>query len=278
MQGRPAWNTSVRLLEDETLVAIGRLDYGDKKSGAFIAKLDYRGNKIWAIDQTGWNLAQVYDLAIDGQGDIYVIGRMDGESSGVTGERATMVKIGSDGALLWQSFLEPQDPAPAGYSRATRIALSLDEQRVWTVGVNAPSSGPLTPRAWSVTATDGKVHASVDLDKHGVLKNDSQPGFADLLVRHDGIYYAWNAQLQVGEDLLGWVSQVARMNEQGKITWKVEYGANESPGAVPHVLLRHLEGAAAGGVYVVGERVKVPVPDAAPVGERYGYVARFCPP
>lgn len=278
MQGRPTANGDLRLLDDETLIASGSLEYADKKRAAFLAKLDVRGKKIWAIDQTGWDLTSVYELAIDGQGAIYAVGGMRNTIGDLARERAVMVKVDAEGRMLWTRVLQAPDSEIEEYSGATQLALSLDEQQVWAVGVTMPRSERTKPRAWSLSAADGAALSLVDLEDHELFRQGSVAGLAELLVRPDGLYYAWNAQRRVGEDTLGWESWVVRMNERGEGTWKVHYSANAQPGAAPHVRVRGLQSAAAGGLYVVGEGFKAPAPDAAPAGEQYGYVARFCPP
>lgn len=277
MQGRPSANGQVRLLSEDALVVSGTLRYADNKRGAFLAKLDYRGNKTWAIDQTSWDLSAVYDIVLDNQGSIYAVGGIRPAPTDVARERAIMVKIGAEGVVQWKRFLEPEPSHPV-FSRSTQIALSLDEKRVWAGGVMEPLTEHARPHAWSLDISDGTVLSSVDMQAPSVWKNGSLHSLAAFLVQPDGIYYAWNGQLRVGEDSLGWVSRVVRMNEQGQSTWSTEYTPSRQPGAIPHVFIRELKSATAGGIYVVGERRKVPIPDASPVGEHYGYVARFCPP
>lgn len=277
MQARPTSNREVRLIDERALIAAGRLEYADKKRGAFVAKVDYRGSKIWAIDQTGWDLTSVYDIELDADGAIYAIGGIR-SSIHPDSERAVMVKVGADGTLIWKRDLEPAGSGGRGYSRSTQLAISLDQKHLWAVGQTGSLSGPLVPRAWRVSASDGMVVSTLELEASGVFEGGVQSDFADLLVRQDGIYYAWNARSQVGEDLLGFTTRVARMNERGESTWKLEYTTNRGPGAVPHVFVRALKEGAAGGIYVVGQRLKVSVPEASPVGESYGYVGRFCPP
>lgn len=277
MQGRPSSNTKVRLIDEHELVVAGSLRYADNARAAFVAKVDYRGTKRWAIDQTGWGLSSVYDIEVDSDGAIYALGGIR-ELNALSSERAVMVKIDAQGKLLWQRDLEPAGQASSAYSRATELALSLDQTQLWSVGVHGASMDEIEPRAWKLAALDGAVLSSVALESSSLFQGGMIGGFSGLLVRHDGIYYSWNARAQVGEDLLGHGSRLARMNEQGETNWKVEYGTQRGPGAVPHVMIRGLKEAAGGGIYLFGHRDKVPVPDAPSQGESYGYVARFCPP
>lgn len=274
LQGRPTSKGRVRLVDEKRMIVTGGLRYGENQPGAFVAKVDERGTKLWAIDQSGWDLTRVYDIAVDAKGAVYAIGGIL-SSALPESERAVMVKIDAKGTLLWQRHLEPEEPDV--YTRSTRLALSLDQTQVWAVGATGRMIDGVMPRAWRFSGADGVKQAAIDLEG-GNFEQGSTPAFSGILVREDGIYYAWDAPIFLGEDFFGYTSRVARMDAQGRTTWKAEYAPTSGPQDVPHVNVAQLVSGVAGGVYVVGQRLRVPVPDSAPQGESYGYVARFCPP
>lgn len=282
LDARPTFNGAIEFTASgESMIVVGDLEYGDRKEGCFVAHLDASGTTRWSVDQNKWELTRVYEMTQDESGSIYVIGGSR-STEHAESERAVMVKLSEQGEILWTTYLEPEPEAdanglPGSFSVSRELALSVDEQSVWAVG----STGGLSsrkPRAWRVAAGDGAIQAAVDLEPSSVFSDGVQEHFAGLVVREDGIYYAWNARVHVGEDTMGNVARVARMDEKGRTTWKVEYTSSSAPGDMTNVIVRDLVSDGGIGLYLLGLRIPVRVSTDKLVGDRYGYVARLCVP
>lgn len=281
LSGRVMWHSAVSWAGDSHLLVSGSLQDEERRQGAFLAKVDLQGQLGWGLDPKTWPFSRISDLATDSKGSVYVVGAVM-ENQDEYRQRALAAKIASDGTVVWQVYLEqaPQKDAqglPLTYTKATQLALSLDEGEIWLAGsTGAPSQQQA--RAWVLGAADGKERARFDLETPAAFRRAQDPVLRGLEMGKDGIYYAWSASAYVGESFKGTYSRVARMDRQGSTNWKVDYSPSKGPHGTTNLLIYGLiRDAQSASVYVLGYRHKAPVEDGPSRGEAYGYVARFCP-
>src|SRR6185369_13104181 len=88
----------------------------------WLAKLDPLGNHLWSKDIGGGSDQSVQGVAVDGGGNVVVVGTMDGSVDFGGGAQPTaggndvfVAKYDASGALLWaKRFGDANDQAPAG--------------------------------------------------------------------------------------------------------------------------------------------------------------------
>ena len=129
-----------------------------KQDDAFVARLDADGNLIWNTFLGGSSSDDGNDVATDSLGNVYVVGESNsGWSCDSTppscmiepysGYDAYVAKLGSDGSLLWNSFL-------GGTSGDSAYAIAVDDaDRLFVAGT---SEGPWGEPIRSYTEGSGQ--------------------------------------------------------------------------------------------------------------------------
>lgn len=262
--------------------------FGTSKTSriGFVDKLSPAGQRVWRvpteIPSASWPFTMIYDLEVAADDSIYAIGAVQPKGTRES-ERAALAKLDQDGSVVWMSYLEPEAALdekgfPTQTSISRQIALAAEGTELWAIGsVGAPGSEERQGRAWRVGTGDGKVLGRIDVQTAPGFGRHGVSGFTALVVSGTDLYYAWSANQYVGEDFTGIHSQIARMKGDGTRTWSVDFTRDRGPGQVSNVRIMDLVADGYGGVYAIGTRYKVLVPDKEPQGDLFGYAARFCP-
>ncbi len=142
---------------------------------AFVAKLDSSGTLIWNSFLGGDGLDEGAAIAVDTSGDVYVTGYSEATWQGTDapvmpfeggeGGHAFVAKLGSDGALIWNSFLG--GASSFDYGRALAVDASGN---VYVAGTSyATWSDPSQPANPVIAYSGGADAFAAKLDGKGNL-------------------------------------------------------------------------------------------------------------
>lgn len=132
---------------------------------SYVAKYNPAGSLLWSLNLTSNGDVHVRDLAVDGMGNIYVLGayyqqlRVDATVAalGNTSTPHFLAKVSPAGALLWATTIEPDAPA-------TNTSLNLQRLAVDAMGnsvVQGQFRGQVVVNGANFTGNTSKLHALV---------------------------------------------------------------------------------------------------------------------
>ncbi len=126
--GGEDYYTAVSVLVDlEGNLVLGvNLGYRADALAAEVLRLDLEGNELWSHIWATQADQQVFDMALDAEGNLYVGGELTTFSEAGPSEGGFLAKFDADGELLWTRTFDAVVSAVASDSRG-QVALSLIE-------------------------------------------------------------------------------------------------------------------------------------------------------
>lgn len=277
----------VRSSSDGNFIVSGTYWDSSKDPLGFVNKVSKDGATMWRIPNQeapeAWPFHFVHDIEEATDGAIYVLGGHL-EKQGEDSERALIAKLDPHGKMVWTSYLETlskldEKGLPINTSIARYLELSLDGSTLWVVGSMGTSGQDLRKgRMWKVSAKEGAVTQRFEIETAPSFGKKGLSAFTGLEVTSSGVFYSWSMNRYREGKYVGIESQIARINNEGRRDWYVNYSPSQGPGKTSHVRMLGLVNDRRGGVYALGTRFKAPVLGGEPLGEVFGYAARFCPP
>jgi hypothetical protein len=226
--------------------------YGGGGVDGFAAKLDSSGNLVWNTFLGGTGNDEVFGIALDGTGNLYLAGYSDTSwGSPVRAHAgyydALVAKLDPNGNLIWNTFL-----GSGGFGFDIARAVAVDGiGNVSVVGYSAaPWGSPIRAFTGAMDVFAAKLDSSGNLAWNTFLGGTGTDyGYAVAADAIGNVYVAGASDADWGASILahggGMAAFAAKLDASGMLTWNTFFGSGSSSG----------EGVAVdgiGNVYLVG--------------------------
>lgn len=236
---------------------------------AFVAKLDSSGNLIWNTFLGGTGVDEIYGLAADATGNVFVTGYSTGTWGSPVlafgGGTATLVaKLDPTGTLVWNTFLG------GGFTIGRAIALdgignvylTGHSGGTWGVPINAFIGGPFDAFAAKLDSTGNLIWNTFLGGSGADYGNSVAADISGNVIVGGNSETGWGAPLQPYSG--GIAAFIAKLDSSGTLTWSTFLGGggNDSVEALA------LDGG--GNIFVTGNSASTwgsPIDPHTPFGE-----------